>query len=55
MLNDLEIPTPERQAFANYIDGIDCNPYAYETKDHARYSAAYEELSTEGLERRVVL
>ena len=36
--------TPEGRAFSDYIEGIDCNPYPFETADHARYDAAMKDM-----------
>ena len=39
-----ELVTPEGQAWSDYIESKDCNPYAYETADHERYKVAMAEL-----------
>jgi hypothetical protein len=45
MLDDLI--TPEGQAFSDYVESINSNPYPHETNDHARYKAAMAEMEGE--------
>ena len=42
-----DLITPEGQAFGDYIERLNANPYPYETNDHARYKAAMEEMEAE--------
>ena len=39
-----DLVTPEGQAFADFIESVICNPYPYDTKDHARYDVAMADL-----------
>ncbi len=39
-----DLVTPEGQAWADYVESKDANPYPYETEDHKRYDAAMVEL-----------
>lgn len=39
-----DMVTPEGQAFDDFVNGVNANPYPYETEDHKRYDAAMKEL-----------
>jgi len=43
-MHKTELVTPEGQAFADFVESINANPYPYETEDHKRYEAAMKEL-----------
>lgn len=39
-----DLITPEGQAFSDYIDGVENNPYTEDTMEHGLYNAAIREL-----------
>ncbi len=43
-MNKTELVTPEGQAFSDYVESINANPYPYETEDYARYEKAMAEM-----------